>query len=155
MEKNVITNTTEHILYKRIKFDIILDSKYQFYGVYIRFFCFSDPPFCPRGSGFTYLNTSGLCIKAFTKPATWMEARTLCWDQRLRLVALDTQAKIDSIKQSLNDKLSGVYHNEIQSRFVFVFDPAYAGVEENNIFFVSKISNQRTFFKINIQVLPN
>ncbi|XP_071088691.1 uncharacterized protein [Haliotis cracherodii] len=65
-----------------------------------------DSPFCPRGSGFTYLNTSGLCIKAFTKPATWMEARTLCWDQRLRLVALDTQAKVDSIKQSLNDKLS-------------------------------------------------
>ncbi|XP_067660579.1 uncharacterized protein [Haliotis asinina] len=65
-----------------------------------------DPPFCPTKYGFTYLNTSGLCVKAYTTPTTWTKARASCREDRLRLVALDTQAKINGIKHFLKDQLN-------------------------------------------------
>ncbi|XP_046575071.1 uncharacterized protein LOC124283089 [Haliotis rubra] len=65
-----------------------------------------DPSFCPTKYGFTYLNTSGLCVKAYTTPTTWTEARALCREDRLRLVTLDTQAKINGIKHFLKDQLN-------------------------------------------------
>ncbi|XP_048244106.1 uncharacterized protein LOC125376198 [Haliotis rufescens] len=65
-----------------------------------------DPPNCPRHDGFVYLNNSGLCIKVFTTLKSWTDARTFCRENRLHLVLLDTQDKINSINAHLEDQLN-------------------------------------------------